>query len=180
VSEENSVTVPTSLKVDGGGYPIETKIKVVQKYLVLGNMRLVSELTGISYDTLVEWRKTKWWLDLTEEIKRGAEASTNNKVAAILDQSLDEVKDRLVNGDWIFNQKTGELQRKPVSVRDAARIAVDLRNQQIKLNELEARITHENESFDSSLRTLAKEFAKWAKKGSGGEVIDVESKEIKE
>lgn len=172
--------VPVSLKVDAGSYPIETKLEVVSKYMQLGNMRLVSELTGIHYDTLLNWKKTKWWMELVDELRKTKSTKTNNKVNNIIDTSLEVIEDRLTHGDWVLNQKTGELMRKQVSLQAATQIAVQLRQQQIKLDELEARITHQNDTVEGTLKTLAKEFARWAKKPSAEDVVDVEVVEIKE
>lgn len=171
---------PVNLKIDAGTYSIETKLDVVAKYLQLGNMRLVSELTGIKYDTLLGWKKSKWFLELSEEIRNSRKTKTNNKANTLIDLSLDTILDRLENGDWVINQKTGELIRKPVSIREASTIARDLRTQQIKIDELEARITHENDTVEGTLRTLAKEFAKWSKKPLPADVVDVETVEIKD
>lgn len=170
----------TGLRVANGSYPIEKKLEVVNMYLQLGNMRLISELTKISYDLLIDWKKTKWWAELYDEVKRAKSSKTNNTVNSIIETSLDAISDRLENGEWILNQKTGEMVRKPVSLRDAARVASDLRSQQIKLDELEARITHQNDTVEGTLKTLAKEFARWAKKPLPGDVVDVETVEVKD
>ena len=71
------------------------------------------------------------------------------------------VEDRLVNGDYGFNQKTGEIFRKPVNMKDAHKVAVDMIDQKLKV---EGRATQQVEKLDTmnQLEFLAKKFAEFA------------------
>lgn len=170
----------TSLKTSGGVYPIEVKIEVAQKYVLLGNMRLVSEVTGISYDTLMEWKKTKWWVELLQELKAAKKATSTRKLSTLLDNSLDVIADKLENGEVVFNSKTGEFTRVSLPAREVIRLTEFLLKHQRETEKLEQQIVQQDHTVDSTLKVLAKEFAKWAKKPAVQEVVDVEANEIKE
>lgn len=137
------------------------KTEAAKKYMLLGNMRLVSELTGISYNTLCDWRKQDWWTTLIDEIKAAQKAKRGNKMSQVIDESLEIIHDRIINGDFILNNKTGEIQRKPVSLRDVGNLANQLLTRQAQLEELSAKMEHSKETVQETLKTLAKEFAKW-------------------
>lgn len=161
----------------------EDKVAVATKYMQLGNMRLVSELTEVPYQTILDWRKTEWWPQLCDEIKQIKRSKMGAKLEEVIELSVTEVMDRLQNGDFVLDRKTGEIVRKPVSMRDAAQVTNQLITRQIQMEELAERLTHRKESIKESLQMLAKEFAKFTKeqgKAKPVEVVDVQFTEVKE
>jgi hypothetical protein len=159
-------------------YPWSTKVDAVTKYMSLGNMRLVSELTKVTYDTLCDWRKQEWWGQLVNEIRASQKAKTNKKLTEIIENSLDIVQDRLQNGDYILNQKTGEIDRKPIGIRDAANITNQLLTRQLQMEELAAKVDVQRDTVQETLKLLAKEFTKWNIKANNHTAIDVAYKEL--
>jgi hypothetical protein len=161
----------------GGRYSWEKKIEVASKYMQLGNTRLVSELTDVSYQTISDWRKTDWWSALIEELKLAKKAKTGQKLSEIIDQSIEVVTDRLENGDWVLNNKTGEMMRRPVSLRDAAQVTNNLITRQIQMEELAEKITTRKETVQETLKVLAGEFAKWNRTQKNKDVETIPFKE---
>ena len=141
-------------------YSWEQKVEVATKYMQLGNMRLVSELTEVPYQTIADWRKTDWWPDLIDEIKTIKRSKTGAKLAEIIEQSIAVVTDRLENGDFVLNNKTGEINRRPVSLRDAAQVTNQLITRQLQMEELAEKLVNRKESVKETLSMLAREFAK--------------------
>lgn len=137
------------------------KTEAAKKYMLLGNMRIVSELTGISYNTLCDWRKQDWWVSLIDEIKAAQKAKRNTKMNEVIDDSMEIIHDRILNGDFILNNKTGEIQRKPVALRDIGNLANQLLTRQAQLEEITNRMENNKETVQETLKALAKEFAKW-------------------
>ena len=92
------------------------------------------------------------------------------------------VSERLENGDYGFNQKTGEIFRKPVNLRDAHKVTVDMIDKRNLLNGKQSQQTADLE-IGSKLDFLAKKFAEFANMTKGDltrelnkdVVIDVES-----
>jgi hypothetical protein len=137
------------------------KSEAVTCYMLTGNMRVVAETTGIPYDTLTDWRKTDWWQQLVEELRTAKKAHTGNKLSAIVNNSLELLTDRLENGDWVLNNKTGQMTRRPVSLRDATQLTNSLMTRQLQMEELADRMEHRRETVQDTLKILAKEFQKW-------------------
>ena len=75
-----------------------------------------------------------------------------------MDASLVLVQDRLENGDWIYDQKEGELRRKPVSMKDAGKLAMDAANLRAKMN-IQENHTVAAEHVEDKLAKLAKAFS---------------------
>lgn len=165
-------------KDDLGRWSWEKKVAVATKYNQLGNMRLVSELEEVPYDTLLQWKQSEWWPTMMAELKKAKQLTTNNKLGDIVDRSLVIIKDRLEEGDQVWNAKTCELIRVPISLKDATKVANDLLDKQIKMEEMIARIDVQKESVQDTLKLLATEFTKWANKAKKQDAIDVEFKEI--
>ena len=153
----------------GYKFPVEKRIEVVTKWLALGNMRLVSELTGVSYQLCRMWKQMDWWKELEAEIKASRNIQVDNKLSKIVDKSLDTIADRLDNGDVVFNQKTGTVVRKEVSLKDATKVATDLLTRQAVLQKQDTdTVTQSNtQTIQDQLKNLALEFAKFNKKNTG-------------
>jgi hypothetical protein len=151
------------------------KTKAVQLYMLNGNMRLVSELVGIPYQTLMDWKRTEWWPSLVEELRNAKRAKTGTKLSSIIDTSLEIIQDRLENGDYILNNKTGQIERKPVTLRDTAALTNSLLTRQMQMEEIADRMENSKTTVQETLTLLAKEFQKMTKKTT--DYVDVEIKE---
>jgi hypothetical protein len=153
-------------------------MEVVGRYMLLGNMRVVSEQTKVPYNTLVEWKRSSWWPELAEQIRRQKKGKTNESITKLIEQSLDVMADRLEHGDYILNNKTGKIERKPVGVREATTIAHQLLQRQTAIEELEAKLSRSEDTVQETLGLLAKEFQKWNKKKTNELASDIPFVEI--
>jgi len=164
-------------KIEGQNYTWEAKIDAVTKYMALGNFRLVSELNKIPYRTLMAWRKEPWWAELVEEIKKTRQTELNTKLSKIVDKSLAVIEDRLDHGDFVLNNKTGEVVRKPVSIKEANTVTKDLLAHQARQEEMIANIEIRKETVAEQLKILADEFSKWSRQISKKTATTIEYKE---
>lgn len=155
-------------------YTWSEKAEAAKKYMLLGNMRLVSELTGIPYNTLHDWRKQDWWGNLIDEIRAAQKAKRNLKMNEVIDESIELISDRIRNGDWVLNNKTGEVQRRPVSLRDIGNLTNQLLTRQLQHEELSSKMDHQKETVQETLKALATEFAKWQRISNKKSATDVE------
>jgi hypothetical protein len=139
----------------------QQKIEAVQMYLLLGNLKEVERQLRIPYVTLNSWKVSEWWKEITETLKSQESIVFGNKLKGIVEQGLAAVSDRLANGDWIYDQKTGELRRKPVAMKDALKVATDLIDKQQKLERPDhAQVAQEG--VMERLEKLAKTFEEFA------------------
>ena len=117
-------------------YTHEDRINAASYFVMYGNITKVSELTGISPNTLYDWKnKTEWWHDLIGVIREERGDEIDAGFQKILLRGLDEQLDRIENGDVTLS-KDGDEVRTPVKLRDltvATGIALDklriIRNQ---------------------------------------------------
>jgi hypothetical protein len=142
-------------------YSWEKKMEVVSRYMLLGNMRVVSEQTGVAYATLVDWKKSDWWPELVDQLRRQKKGKTNESITKLIEQSMEVMQDRLENGDFILNNKTGQIVRKPVGVKEATTIATQLLQRQAVIEQMEQKLTADKDTVADTLTLLAKEFQKW-------------------
>ena len=154
------------------------KIEAVQSWLLLGNLALTSRVLGIPEVTLRVWKASEWWKTTVDEIKLQEDMQMSARLKKIVDASLSAVEDRIVNGDLMFDQKTGEMVRKQVNLRDAHKVAVDLmdKRQLIEKASVPAQIEQKDED---RLMKLAEKFADFVTKKKDV-VIDVSDVEIKD
>lgn len=115
---------------------------------------------NVKYETLKEWKKTRWWADSIQELEEVEKARTAKRLGKITDKGIDIVLERLEEGDHAFN-KAGELVRRPVSARDASRILSDALDRKMKL---ETTSKQTQEAVVASLVDLAQRFAELANK----------------
>lgn len=139
------------------------KMEAIQSYLLLGNLALTSRILGIPEITLRVWKRTEWWADMVTEIKSQDRIQLSSRMKKIVDASLTVVEDRLLNGDYQFDQKTGQNIRKPVNMKDAHKVAVDLQDRQDLLEKTEKPEITEDK-IESRLLQLAEKFADMATK----------------
>ncbi len=163
-----------SVLPSNGRYTWEQKADAAQRWNQTGNMRLVSEMTGVPYDTLMDWKKSTWWSSILDELKIAKKAKQGSKIEELVGSSLELLKDRIENGDWILNNKTGEMVRKPISLRDMGNVVNALMTRQLQMEELAERMEHKKETVQETLSMLAKEFAKMSRLQQKKEAIDVE------
>lgn len=163
-------------------WPMEKRIEVITQYLAIGNMRIVSAATGVPYSLIRAWKALPWWKEYEYEIKNAKRSDTNNKLSKIIEKSLAIVEDRLENGEIILNNKTGELIRKPVSLKDTLKVSTDLFNQQTQLEKqkIDESSLQQQDTIQDTLKHLALEFAKFNGTKKPQITIEAEDVEFKE
>jgi hypothetical protein len=153
-------------------YSDSQKLEAVKTWLILGNLRQTAAALNIKQVTLDSWRYSDWWDPLVAEIRAENSIKLSQKLKKIYERALDVSMDRLENGDWIYDQKTGEMRRKPVALKDAHKVAVEL----IKEAQVAERkpIDEANQNKTTAiLQDLASKFAEFAKQRKPVEVTDV-------
>jgi hypothetical protein len=175
-----SITAPTNKQ-----WSDSQKMEAIQSFLLLGNLALTSRILGIPEITLRVWKTSQWWKDTVAEIKSQEKVELSSKMKKLVGASLAVVEDRLINGDFQFDQKTGEVIRKPVNMKDAHKVAMDMQERQDLIDKSLSGDEHKgDDGVESRLLKLAEQFAEMATKKIEQKVdehrtIDVEdAKEI--
>lgn len=149
------------------------KIEAVQTYLLVGSPTQVSKMLNIPLPTVKIWKSKGWWKEIEDQLKSQENILLGNKLKGIIDESLVIVADRLQNGDFLYNQKTGEIIRKPVLMKDALKAATDLIEKKQKI-EVPEHFREAQEGVMERLEKLAKAFeANATKKIEQAPIVEV-------
>lgn len=166
-------------KDKGKWYGDSNKLEAVKMYLATGNLTLVGASLDIPLSTLKLWKGSEWWNNLVKDLKTEDTIQLSQRLRKIAAKAMDVTMDRLENGDYFFNQKTGVLERKPVAMRDAHLVAIGHTDRALLL-EKKPQDEESNEKTQDRLLQLAEAFAKFANKAHRIEVIDAIPKEREE
>jgi hypothetical protein len=138
-------------------------MEAVNSYLLLGNLALTGRLLNIPEITLRVWKATTWWKDQVAEVKASEKIELSARIKKLVDASITVIEDRMQNGDYQFDQKTGQTVRKPVSMKDAHKVAVDMQDRREILEKSEV-VVQTEEHVEDKLLKLAEKFADMATK----------------
>lgn len=137
------------------------KVEAAKTYLLVGSYRVAAAVVGIPEETLKRWSKSVWWKQLIEDFRQEDQLQLSARLKKLVDKSLSVVEDRLDKGDFVYDQKTGEMRRRPVNMRDAHKVALDMqeRSEQLVNNNMERA---SDEQVADKLIKLAEKFAELA------------------
>jgi len=139
------------------------KIEAVTTYLSTGSVAETSRMLGVPYKTLEGWRYSEWWKELTAKIQAEEDQQLDAKTSKIIDKALDNIMERLENGDHIYDQKTGKIRRAPVKLRDLNSAFNNLLDKRQLLRNKPTKIV-EQQTTATQLQNLAEHFAKFVQK----------------
>lgn len=138
------------------------RIEVVTTWLALGKIPLVAACTGVSEGTIRQWRTQPWWKEIEISIQTETDQELDAKLAKRIDKALDVIWDRLNNGDFLYDPKTGEFIRKPVNMKDVNKVMVDMMDKRLLIRK-QPKEAQSQEAIADILKNLAREFSQMAK-----------------
>ena len=145
------------------------RLEVVTTWLVLGKIPLVSATTGVPEGTIRQWRTQPWWKEIEISVQTESDQELDTKLQKRIDKALDLVMDRLENGDYLYDPKTGEFIRKPVSMKDTWKVSTEMIDKRLLLRK-QPKEQANQEAVGDILKNLAKEFADMARKKVKSEI----------
>lgn len=154
------------------------KYEVVTTWLALGKVPMVEGVTGVPKETIRQWKMQPWWAEMVTTIQTESNQELDSKLSAIIERSLDAVNERIENGEFKLDARTGKVLRVPVQLRDVHRVAVDLLDKRQLVRNLPLKEKQEQQNADI-LKKLADQFSDWVKlnmkqpKAIEGEVLAV-------
>lgn len=148
------------------------KLEAATTYLMLGSIALTAATLKIPEVTIHSWKRSEWWQEIIKDIRSQENITLSNKLKKLVEKSFTIVEDRLDKGDYQYDQKTGKLVRKPVALKDAHRVTMDMLDRQQALTFTE-NVTIAEENVMSRLEKLAKDFESFADKQKERPVVQV-------
>lgn len=174
--DEHLKSVPSNRRraIDAAGrnWSDSQKLEAVTTYLSLANVALTSRVLKIPEMTLRTWMKKDWWKEVEAELKTQETLELSARLKKIIGSTLAVAEDRIANGDFIYDNRTGEMVRKPVSLKDAHKVTMDMiQRREVLDNKQPTNVSMEQ--LDDKLAKLAKSFADIAAGRKAIEVTDV-------
>jgi len=155
------------------------KYELVQAYVVMGNLRLAAATHNVPEITARKWKASTWWKEIESEIRNTSKLQLSGKLTDIVKKSLLALEDRIENGDWMANPRTGKVERRQITAAVANTILKDAIEKSVMLEKagLEEKIT--DEGLDARLSKLRDELLAAANKVAlPRNIIEVEAEEI--
>lgn len=146
-----------------GHWKESKKIETVTTYLSTGSNAETSRLVGVPIDTLNRWKTQPWWKEFIEKIRQDEEQQLDNKLSKVVDKALDNLLDRIENGEFIYDQKTGRVIRTPAKLRDLNAAFNNVIDKRQLLRKQPTKIV-EQQGTATQLQALAESFAKFVNK----------------
>lgn len=141
------------------------KYEAVALYKMVGSLRAVGATLGIPEETMRNWHQSEWWRQIEDEIATEARVKRSKRLDSLVDKATEIVEDRLENGDFIYDVKSGTLRRKPVNAVTAGKILATAVDKQVMLENLarDAKKAVSQEKVQDRLAFLLEEMHKFAK-----------------
>ncbi len=109
-----------------GSWSEKKKVEAVTTYLSTGNLMLTSRMCNIPYETLRMWQRGETWKRIVDELRDEESIVLDKKLEKVVNKALDAVNDRIDNGEYQYDSKTGKLVRVPVKLKDVHAVSKDL------------------------------------------------------
>lgn len=146
----------------GNQWPQAKRYEVAKAWLLIGQLPLVEAATGVDIETIKNWKEKPWWPEIIAEIRAGERIEMDKKLTDIVQVTLDATFDRVVNGDYVWDQRASKVIRKPCALRDIHRVAVDLLGKRELLRDKSELIgDHKQTSVEEHLKVLATQMGQW-------------------
>lgn len=140
---------------------VEQRYQVASLFVAFGNMAEVERQTGVPYQTLMNWKKSQWFIDLVEELKSQRYDQLDSRLASIVSKATEIVKERLEDGD-VKVLRDGTTVTVPVDAKTATTILQSTFNQMQVVNNRPTSISA-SMSVDDRLNQLQEKFKTFMK-----------------
>lgn len=132
--------------------------RTIAEYVVSGNVVRVSESVNIPRQTVQDWVKSEWGIDLIRTIRHEKQDELIAGYTNIIDGALQSVTERLTTGDYAGLDANGDMLYKPISARDSILIAAVSTDKMRLLSNQATSIT----VTDNALINISKQLAAFA------------------
>lgn len=157
----------------GDAWSDQKRVEVATAHVMGLKAPMIEVATGVPAQTVRHWRMQDWFKEIVDEIQREEDHEVDAKLTKLMNKALDNVMDRLDNGEFFWNPKAKEWQRRPVNMRDAAKVMEGSFDKRNLLRGKPTTISGKQEQISDRLLKLAAEFARFAvAKEVKGELIN--------
>jgi hypothetical protein len=152
----------------------EDRIKAATVFAMTGNALRTAEITGVPHGTIRQWKTQPWWPQVLERVHQEHDDELDAKITKVIEKTITQVEDRLDNGDYFYDIKTGEIQKVPMKGKEIAVVTSIMFDKRDNIRRRKQ--THQDQqSIKESLKAIADAFRKMAGKPQTieGEIIEI-------
>lgn len=138
------------------------KIAVVVAYTITGSAKKAEIYTGVPSHTIYHWKnKSAWWPSVMDTLRKDANEEMDAMLTGILKETLENIIDRVENGNDIYDFKTGTHVKVPASARELTGVFAHLHDKRALMRGDPTSRT-EKVNTDDRLDQLKKQFESFA------------------
>jgi len=142
-------------------YDQTTKVDAATLYCVYGDFEEVAKLTNVPITHLRAWKEEPWWIEIQKRVFIEQNDRLGSRINIVLDTAINQIADRLENGDTTYNPKTGKITRKPVEAKVLSSLFESLSHQR-RLVRNEPTTLSAKVGVDENLKKLEEAFRRFA------------------
>ena len=165
-----------TLPHEPGWWDKKKQLEAVTTYLATGSLAETSRIINVPYRTVQSWKlESEWWPKVVEEIQSGENQKVDQKMSRIIDKTLEKLVERIEDGDYMYDQKTGRMVKVPLKARDLERITSGLFDKRQLIRKQPTNIKSDPSNQTDRLLKLAEQFASFAagkEKEDQKEIVD--------
>ena len=165
-----------TLPHEKGWWDKKKQLEAVTTYLATGSLAETSRIINVPYRTVQSWKlESEWWPKVVEEIQSGENQKVDQKMSRIIDKTLEKLVERIEDGDYMYDQKTGRMVKVPIKARDLERITSGLFDKRQLIRKQPTNIKSDPSNQTDRLLKLAEQFASFAagkEKEEQKEIVD--------
>lgn len=106
--EEKTLELYNLLADHSSQYSIDDRLKVATLFATEGNLKEVSRITNVNYETVKSWQRLSWWDVAVQEARRRHQDSLDSKFTKLIHKTLDQIYDRVTEGDIVIKKMEPE------------------------------------------------------------------------
>jgi hypothetical protein len=165
-----------------GFYTEAKKVETATLYAALGDVKATAKLAKVPVEQVEKWQDEEWWLLTLAKVKRNQNSVLDVKASTIVDKAMDQLLNRVEQGDHILNIKTGEIVQIPMSGRDLSVVAGTIfdKRQLIRGEATKISKAVNSEEFLEKLADKFKEFARQSNNATKRPPAVISSEEIED
>jgi hypothetical protein len=142
----------------GGKYSVDDRLHAVMLYITEGNMKKVETMTGIPYVTLNSWKEKEWWPAALQFCHKRKDKELELRFSRVIHDTVGEIHDRVINGDWKHDNRTGQKVRIPMSGKDLSVVMGVIHDKRQMIRGEATSITGQSASQTEKLKALEEKF----------------------
>lgn len=170
-------------QTDRGNWSEKKRLEALSIFIATGSITMAATQANIPFETVKAWSKKDWWKEKIRDIQNEDYDKMDAKLTKALDKALDSVMDRIENGEYIYDPKTGKTKLMPAKLRDLNTAFNSLMDKRQLIRKQPTKII-EQSSTAQALQNLADHFAQFTtgkiKKDTFNDLVDVIDAEIVE